>query len=147
MKILVQTSRVLGQAFEIGAFGATQANGELVVLPGTDWPLKAEFVCEVPDLLVSGRDGESFVICNYFYGDTATYLVTEGGCLLRLNLIERLATGGPAPGRYAQAATVDGEGIKQVETIVGNATAQRAKGLEVPLNAGAPFYAGDVFQT
>ena len=41
---------------------------------------------------------------------------------------------------------MDGEGIKQVETLVGNATAQRANDKEVPLNAGAPFYAGDVLQ-
>ena len=65
MKISGQTSRFLDQAFEIGAFGATEANGELVVLPCADWPLKAEFVREVPDLLVSGHDGESFAICNY----------------------------------------------------------------------------------
>ena len=147
MKISAPTSRVLDQAFEIGAFGATEANGELVVLPGADWPLKAEFVSELPDLLVSGRDVESFAICDYFHGDTATDLVTEGGSLLRLNLIERLATGGPAPGQYAQAVTMDGEGIKQVETLVGNATAQRANGTEMPLTAGAPFYAGDVLQT
>ena len=126
MKISAQTSRVLDQAFEIGAFGATEANGELVVLPCADWPLKAEFVREVPDLLVSGLDGESFAICDYFHGDTATDLVTEGGSLLRLNLIERLATGGLAPGQYAQAVTMDGEGIKQVETLVGNATAHVA---------------------
>ena len=57
-----------------------------------------------------------------------TDLVTEGGSLLRLNFIERLATGGLAPGQYAQAATMDGAGIKQVETLVCNATAQRANG-------------------
>lgn len=77
MKILAQTSRVLDQAFEIGAFGATEANGELFVLPGADWPHKTEIVREVPDLLVSSRDGESFVICDYFHGDTATDLGTE----------------------------------------------------------------------
>ncbi len=42
---------------------------------------------------------------------------------------------------------MDGEGIKQVEILVGNATAQPANGTEVPLNAGAPFYADDVLQT
>ncbi|MEC9185206.1 MAG: hypothetical protein VX930_13095 [Pseudomonadota bacterium] len=83
MKILAQTSRVLDQEFELSDFGATEANGELVVLPGADWPLKAEFVCDVPDLLVAGRDRESFVICDYFHGDTATDLVTEGGSLFR----------------------------------------------------------------
>ena len=62
-------------------------------------------------------------------------------------MIERLATGGLALGQYAQAVTMDGEGIKQVETLVGNATAQRANGTEMPLTAGAPFYAGDVLQT
>ena len=58
------TSRFLDQAFEIGAFGATEANGELIVLPCADWPLKAEFVRGVSDLLVSGHDGESFAICD-----------------------------------------------------------------------------------
>ncbi len=42
---------------------------------------------------------------------------------------------------------MDGEGIKQVETLVGNATAQPANGMEVSLNAGAPFCADDVLQT
>ncbi|MED6308992.1 MAG: hypothetical protein VX624_03725, partial [Pseudomonadota bacterium] len=92
MKIPGQTSRFLAQAFEIGAFGATVANGELVVLSCANWPLKAEFVREIRDLLEFGHDGESFAICDYFHGDTATDLVTEGGYLLRLNLIERLAT-------------------------------------------------------
>ena len=147
MKISAQTCRVLDQAFEIGACGATEANGELVVLPCADWPLKAALVREVPDLLVSGHDGESFAICDYFYRDTATDLITEGGSLLRSNLIERLATGGLAPGQYAQAVNMDGEGIKQVETLVGNATAQPANGTEVSLNAGAPFCADDVLQT
>ena len=82
MKISAPTSRVLDQAFEIGAFGVTEANGELVVLPGAYWPLKAEFVSELPDLLVLGRDVESLAICDYFYGDRATDLVTEGGSLL-----------------------------------------------------------------
>ena len=76
-----------------------------------------------------------------------TNLVTEGGSLLRLNFIERLATGGLAPGQYAQAVNMDGEGIKQVETLVGNATAQPANGTEVSLNACAPFCADDVLQT
>ena len=65
VKMSAQTCRVLDQAFEIGACGATEANGELVVLPCADWPLKAALVREVPDLLVSGHDGESFAICNY----------------------------------------------------------------------------------
>ena len=147
MKISGQTSRFLDQAFEIGAFGATEANGELVALQYADWPLKAEFVREVPDLLVSGHDGESFAICDYFHSDTATDLVTVGGSLLRLNLIERLATGGLAPGQYAQSVTMDGADIEQVETLVGDATAQRANGTEMPLTAGVPFYAGDILQT
>ena len=85
----------LAQAFEIGAFGATEANGELVVLPCADWPLKAEFVRErakVTYWYFSGHDGvawrelcNSAIISSLGSLSERRYrrrdLVTEGGSL------------------------------------------------------------------
>jgi len=147
VKIAAQTFRVSDQSDEFGGYRAVEANDEMIVLPGGDWPLKAEFIRQGPDLLISGRDGESFVVRDYFQGDVAADLVTESGSLLRSGLIDRLATGTPAPGQYAQAAVADSDVIGQVETVLGNATAQRADGTEVTLGAGDPIYAGDVLQT
>ena len=39
---------------------------DFIVLPGGAWPLHADFIRQGPDLLVSGRDGESFVVREYF---------------------------------------------------------------------------------
>ena len=147
MKIGAQKFHVSDRAVEHGVYGASGSSSTLIVVPGGDWPLNAQFIRQGPDLLIAGRDGESFLLRDYFHGGTSSDLVTESGSLLRSELVERLLTGMPAPGQYAQTAGEEGEVIGQVETLLGNATAKRVDGTEVALTAGDAVYAGDVLQT
>ena len=152
--------KIAAQALTIGAgddapladansqsHAAIDVYDSFVVLPGGSWPLNAEFVRQGPDLLVSGRAGESFVVRDYFMQESPAELRTEGGAVLKGTLVERL-TGTPAPGQYAQGASTDeAETVGRVETVVGRATALRADGTEVTLTAGDPVLLGDVLQT
>ena len=56
MKITAQTFHVSDRAMEHGVHGASGSNSNLIVLPGGDWPLTAQFIRQGPDLLVAGRD-------------------------------------------------------------------------------------------
>ena len=51
--------------------GVAQSLGRLVVVPGGAWPLNTNFLRQGLDLLISGKDGESFVVRAYFFNKTA----------------------------------------------------------------------------
>lgn len=152
--------KISAQAFHIGYHiqsagieninalnGGAQSFGDSIVVPGGAWPLTAEFVRQGPDLLISGRDGESFVVRDYFFRETAADLHTEGGAVLPGAIVERL-TGPLAPGQFAQTnSEAENDIVGRVETVLGNATALRVDGTQVELTAGDPIMAGDVLQT
>ena len=124
-----------------------QSFGDAIVVPGGAWPLNADFLRQGPVLLISGRDGESFVVRDYFFHETVADIRTEGGAVLPGAVVERL-TGVLAPGQYAQTnSDVGSDKIGLVETVVGTATALRVNGTKVELTAGDPVMAGDVLQT
>lgn len=117
------------------------------IVPGGAWPLKADFIRQGPDLLISGGDGESFLVRDYFFQDELADLHTEGGAVLRGSLIERLAPA-PAPAQFAQTSDAgQADVVGRVETVLGEATALRVDGTQISLTAGDPILSGDVLQT
>lgn len=150
--------KITAQIFEVGnanhslpnspVMGAQDASESHVVIPGGAWPLTADYLRQGLDLLVSGKDGQSFVVRDYFLEDTQADIHTEGGAVLPANIVDRLTTG-PAPGQYAQSAPTqpDADVVGRVETVLGTATALRSDGSQVTLTAGDPIHAGDVLQT
>lgn len=137
-----------GEIEKINALnGGAQSFGGPIVVPGGAWPLNAEFVRQGPDLLISGHDGESFVVRDYFFRESAADIQTEGGAVLPGAIVERL-TGPLAPGQFAQTNNeAESDIVGRVETVLGNATALRVDGTQVELTAGDPIMAGDVLQT
>ena len=153
MKIAAQAFRIGHHDHSLGfeqikaSNGGVQNFGDPIIVPGGAWPLKADFLRQGPDLLISGRDGESFVVRDYFFHETVVDIHTEGGAVLPGAIVERL-TGGLAPGQYAQTnSDVGSDKVGLVETVVGTATALRVDGTKVELTAGDPVMAGDVLQT
>ena len=99
-------------------------------------------------LKITGEDGKSFFIEDYFSGDKPKNLLSPEGAMLSAQAVMSFA--GPlAPGQFAQA---DGQQpasqpvIGRVEELTGSATAIR-NGVAVALNIGDLVRKGDVIQT
>jgi VCBS repeat-containing protein len=100
------------------------------------------------DLTITATDGnKSFVIPEYYNGEAPADLMSPNGALLTGDVVAQLA--GPRfKGQFAQAATTPSEPpIGQVETLSGQASAQRPDGSKVGLGIGAAVYQGDVVET
>lgn len=111
-----------------------------------DFILKADFVRDGADLILSGQDGDKILIREYFANAELPDLVSENGSLVDGTIAARLA--GPlAPGQYAQTAQSGQNPIGVVEDAFGQVTAQRADGSRVELKKGDPVYQGDVVET
>lgn len=70
-------------------------------VPGGDWPLRAQFHRDGPDLLLVGEAGEQAVVPGFFVTETAPDLRTEGGAVISADLAAKLA-GPAAPAQLAQ---------------------------------------------
>ncbi len=109
----------------------------------------ADFARNGSDLELTGGDGTSLTIANYFSGAERADLVADNGAVLSGDTVDILA--GPlAPGQYAQATQNDAGGgtqIGQVIVATGTTSATRADGTSVQLADGSPVFSGDVVQT
>ena len=95
-----------------------------------DFILKATYLREGSDLVLTGSDGVRVLIRDFFAGDNPADLLTVNGAIVDGQTAARLA--GPlAPGQYAQAAASGQNPIGTVENVTGQATAQRADGSKV----------------
>jgi VCBS repeat-containing protein len=98
-------------------------------------------------LKITGDDGKSFYIENYFSGGTHKHLLSPEGALLSAHVVEALA--GPlAPGQFAQAGAQPAPQpvIGRVDAMSGSCTVVR-NGVSVALNLGDTLRKGDVVQT
>ena len=121
--------------------------GTTQVVPGGAWILKAQFVRQGSDLMLTGPDGQQVLLRDFFRLPDPPDLITEGGQLISAELAIKLA--GPlAPGQYAQAAPAGaGDPIGKVTTVEGKVQATRADGTQVLLKEGDPVFQGDVLET
>jgi VCBS repeat-containing protein len=98
-------------------------------------------------LKITGDDGTSFFIEDYFSGEKHKHLLSPEGALLTADVVESLA--GPlAPGQEAQAGgqPTAGQVIGRVDELTGSANVVR-NGVSVALNIGDLVRKGDVVQT
>ncbi|MEL0021806.1 MAG: FecR domain-containing protein, partial [Rickettsiales bacterium] len=150
MKIAAQDFNVQLGASNPGEtvlMGGTAAAGSAIVVPGGTWPLQSEFLRQGPDLLISGKAGESYIVRDYFLDGNQAQIQTEGGAVLPASLVERLVKV-TAAGQYAQSAGTDSaEIVGRVETVLGKASALRNDGSQLELTAGDAIHAGDILQT
>ncbi|HEY4691783.1 MAG TPA: Ig-like domain-containing protein, partial [Anaerolineae bacterium] len=118
-----------------------------VVIHDTQLLFSAKFKKVGADLILTGEDGKTVVLVDYFQLAKRPDLVSADGATLSASLVERLA-GPENPGQYAQAGAPAGaQVIGRVERVSGSATVQHANGVVEELRVGDAVYKGDVVQT
>ena len=134
-------------AFSESSADALLAHGGPLTVSDAHLLFNADFSRAGHDLLLTGHDGKSLVIVDYFGSHGPVDLFSPDGAMLSARTVEALA--GPlAPGQYAQAGDQQGaESIGKVVTLQGGVTAQHTDGTVVQLSIGDPVAMGDVLQT
>lgn len=136
-----------GADFSFDVFKGGEAS-DLITVPDAHLLFSGEFQRSGSfDLRITGEDGKSFVVLDYFRPEKRATLQSPDGAILTPEVVEALA--GPlAPGQYAQgqAQPSDAQVIGRVATVTGSATVLR-NGVVVTLNAGDAIQKGDVVQT
>ena len=118
-----------------------------IVIPDTELLFSAKFKKAGGDLILTGEDGNKFVVSGYFNQTKRPDLAAPGGAFLSGDLVERLA-GPETPGQYAQVGAPAGAAvIGRVERLGGSATVQHANGVVEELNIGDNIRQGDIVET
>ena len=121
--------------------------GRQVVVPGGAMLLAADFAQAGPHLVITGADGTTVVVQDYFAVAESPVLQTAGGAALPADLVRALAGAG-APMQVAQEdGAVGAQPIGTVDTVEGTVVAIRAGGTRELLTAGDPVYQGDVLES
>jgi len=147
------TDDVFGAA-DAGPVHVLQAyNGDILTIPGKAWLLKADFIPQGPDLLLTGTDGAQVTVRDFFNLDAPPDLVTESGAVISAELAVKLA-GPTAPGQFALVENgpfvqlaQGAESIGTVEATDGVVEAIRIDGTKVPLAKGDDIFQGDTLVT
>jgi VCBS repeat-containing protein len=124
-----------------GPHGATATIADAHLL------FNADFKRAGSDLILTGHDGKTAIVHDYFGSDERPTLLSPEGAALSPDVVNALA--GPlAPGQYAQAtqADINAQAVGRVATTSGDATILR-NGVAVTVSAGDAILKGDVLQT
>ena len=69
-----------------------EADGlDIIEIPGTNWLMSADFIRDGDDLYLVGKEGQKFLITDYFADDTPPDLKTASGAVLKAETVEKLA--------------------------------------------------------
>ena len=118
-----------------------------IVVPDTELLLSAKYSKAGADLVLTGADGEKFVIADYFNREHPADLVAPGGAALSAATVEKLTVSETA-GQYAQVGAPAGAAaIGKIERLGGYVTVQHANGTVEELKVGDTLRQGDVIQT
>ncbi|RTL69328.1 MAG: hypothetical protein EKK41_13795 [Hyphomicrobiales bacterium] len=131
-----------------GALYLDAADGALsLTLPDAALMFRGAFARSGPDLSITGPEGNSVVITNYFAHEHGPTLLSPEGAMLAPDLVAQLA--GPRfPGVYAQQGpAAQAAPIGQVEATGGTATIVHADGSRTAAAVGTPVFQGDVVET
>ncbi len=128
----------------------TVPNGaEVLVVPYGAALLDASYLRSGADMQLSGPDGTTILITDYFATNSPPDLFTLAGAKITASLAAKLA-GTANPGAVAQLETVQStleEPIGRIDQMKGQVEAIRADGTRVTLNEGDPIYEGDTLIT
>ena len=131
---------------DVNDISILSSNEDRIYLPEGTSSFQSELGRDGPDLILTGRDGASVRIVDYFDGSPADLVGANGGVMPGA-VATRLA-GPEAAGLYAQTGGGTNDLlIGQVETLDGVVTAQRADGTVVTLQIGSKVFEDDVIQT
>ena len=123
-----------------------EASGGSLVVPDAQLLFTADYTRAGDDLVLTGADGTTLVITNYFALDAAPILFSPDGAMMAPQLVATLVAS-QTPRQFAQASEIDTEPpIGQVQDVVGTAAIIR-DGVPVELQIGDPVFRNDVVQT
>jgi Peptidase M10 serralysin C terminal/FecR protein len=122
-------------------------NGPTATIPDAHLLFNAEFKRAGTDLILTGDDGKTATVHDYFASDKHPTLLSPEGAALAPDVVAALA--GPlAAGQYAQAtaAQTNAQAVGRVAVVSGNATILR-NGVAITVASGDAVLKGDVLQT
>ncbi len=123
------------------------AEAPRLVVPGGDFLLKAAFSRDGDDLILTGADGATVIVQDFFLQEAPPTLETLSGARIPPDLATALA-GPQVAGMMAQAGGASGgQPIGTVKTIEGEVFATRANGVVDTLSTNDPVFQGDVITT
>jgi hypothetical protein len=116
------------RVFDTATASATPSNSDdYITVPDAHLLFNGEFKrVGTTGLKITGDDGQSFYIENYFSGENHKHLLSPEGALLSAHVVEALA--GPlAPGQFAQAGAQPAPQpvIGRVDAVSGSCTVVR----------------------
>jgi FecR protein len=117
-----------------------------VIVPDADLLFNGTYHRAGPDLVITGHDGQHFLVPGYFSSEHPPALMAPNGASLTGDVVNLMA-GSPTPEHYAQTQpTTPPDAIGKVEKVVGDVTAVR-NGVAVTLHVGDAVFKSDVVQT
>src|SRR5690242_13320215 len=130
----------------VGVIAHDHADADFVTVPDARLLFSAEFRRSGSDLILSGPDGQKFVVFDYFRFEKRPDLISADGAVLSADVVGALAHANALP-QYAQATAPgpSGQIIGKVEKITGAVAAVR-NGVAVTLNVGDAVNKNDVIQ-
>src|SRR5581483_10397583 len=132
---------------QVRAIAHDHANATSLTVPDASFLFSAEFKRSGSDLVLTGPDGQKFIVFDYFRFEKRPDLVTGEGAVLSAKVVEALAAAS-TPTQYAQATppAPAAQVIGKVEKVAGSVTAIR-NGVAVTLNVGDTVNKTDIVQT
>lgn len=127
-------------------FHAESASDTPIVLPSGKFAADARFQQQGDDLHLTGPDGESVIVLDYFLTDLPLNLLTPEGGKVTPELVRSFAMP-EAAGQFAQLGNVEAEAIGQATSVIGQVFVVRANGAREQIGAGDSVYQGDVVET
>ncbi len=115
--------------------------------PDADAMFKGHYQRLGGDLQITGPDGATYLLIDYFDSAHPPTLYSSNGAILHGRTVAKLA-GPQAPGQFAQSSAGGGnEPIGFIQTADGTVTVLRADGTTAQLSTGDPVFQNDVVST
>lgn len=124
--------------------------GETVMLPSGQFASDAQYTQHGTDLHLTGPDGATVIVRDYFLADPTPDLVTPEGGRLAAELVSSF-TPPEAAAQYAQAGPVQiaatAEPVGQATSVIGDVYIVRTNGAREKIESGDAIFQGDVVET
>lgn len=137
-------------------FGSTTVidamSSETVMLPSGQFASDAQYTKHGGDLHLTGPDGTTVIVRDYYLAEPAPDLTTPEGGRVTAELVNSF-TPPEAAGQYAQAEPVqfaaaqNAEPVGQATSTVGEVYVVRTNGVREKIGSGDSIYQGDVVET
>ena len=127
-------------------------SSDTLMLPSGQFASDAQYTKHGDDLHLTGPDGATVIVRDYFLADPAPDLMTPEGGRVTAELVNSF-TPPEAAGQFAQAGPVNiatgqaASPVGQATSAIGEVYVVRTNGVREKISSGDPIYQGDVVET